>query len=510
MGAHAVSRDRLAFRISIRIGEGGVVETHTQRVGSPLHSEGASLATEVRRVSVYADSARVDLALPAAMPVASLIPPIVDILATEYGHRSESVAAQHRLSLPGNVALDPSNTLAQIGIRDGAALILTRSSTSLTAPQFDNTAEYDDEAEAVSMSLAGTARPWTRRAARLTGAMTAGWLAATGAVILIPTAFYTNDTRRIDGAGAAAAIAFIALLAAATAYRVFRDRIAGLTFGVAASGFAALAGLLAVPGGPGAPNALLAAMAATATSAVAVRVIDCCKVVFTAFSCFAAVAAAAAAVGVVTAAPLQAIGAMAAAISLGLLEASARVSIMLAGLSPRLALEPAADELAPVPHLLSAKVIRADIWLTSLIAAFSASAALGAIGTAVGACSAGGPRWPGITFAAVTGSVLLLRARSHHDPARSVPLVASGTATLSASCAVAATAYPLHTPLIAAAAAMLAITALGLGLITPTMTIFPVGRRGVELLEYLALAAVVPLTGWICGLYSAARGLNLS
>jgi type VII secretion integral membrane protein EccD len=115
----------------------------------------------------------------------------------------------------------------------------------------------------------------------------------------------------------------------------------------------------------------------------------------------------------------------------------------------------------------------------------------------------------GIVFAAVIGSVLLLRARSHHGPARSVPLIVGGTATLSATCVVAATSYPLHTPLIAAAAAMLASAALGLGLITPAMTISPVGRRSAELLEYLALAAVVPLAGWVCGLYSAARGLNL-
>jgi type VII secretion integral membrane protein EccD len=451
-------------------------------------------------------AAHVDVALPAAMPVASLIPPIVDILAAEYGHHSESVAALYQLSLPGNVALEPSKTLTQIGIRDGTALILTRSSTMLTAPR------YDDEAEAVSMSLAGAARPWTQPAARLTGAMTASWLAATGAAILIPTAFYTNDNRRTDGAGAAAAIASITLLAAALAYRGFGDRTGGLTFGVAASGFAALAGLLAVPGGPATPNALLAAMAATATAAVAVRVIDCCKVIFTALSCLAAVAAAAAAVGVVTAAPLQTIGSIATAISLGLLETSTQVSIMLARLSPRLALEPtvATDELTSSPHHLSVKAIRADTWLTSLVVAFSASAALGAIGTAVGACSAGDPRWLGITFAAVTGSVLLLRASSHRGLAKSVPLVASGTATLSASCVVAATVYPLQTPLIAVAAATLATIALGLGLIAPTTTISPVGRRGIELLEYLALVAVVPLAGWICGLYGAARGLNLS
>jgi type VII secretion integral membrane protein EccD len=505
MDGHAVSRDRLAFRISSgeRDAVHKAVEAYPQKE-LPLHNGGSSpTCEEVRRVSVYADSGRVDLALPAAMPVGSLISPIVDILAAEHGHLSESVAARYRLSLPGNVALESSKTLAQNGIRDGTTLILTRSSTRLVAPRFD------DEAEAVSMSLAATTRPWTRRATRLTGAMTASWLAGTSAVLLISTAFSANDTRRIGGAIVAAAIACLALLAATIAYRMFHDRIAGLTLGVAASGFAALAGWLAVPGGPAAPNALLAAMTATAATAVAVCVIDCCKAIFTAMSCFAAVVSVAAAVSVVTATPLQAIGAMSAAISLGLLETSARVSIMLAGLSPQLTLEPTADEPQLIPQSLSAKAIRADIWLTSLVAVFSASAAFGAIGTAAGACAAGGPRLLGIVFAAVIGSVLLLRARSHHGPARSVPLIVGGTATLSATCVVAATSYPLHTPLIAAAAAMLASAALGLGLITPAMTISPVGRRSAELLEYLALAAVVPLAGWVCGLYSAARGLNL-
>jgi type VII secretion integral membrane protein EccD len=482
----------------------------------PQSIEPPPARAELCRVSVYADSGHVDLALPATVPIGSLLPPIVDILAAEYGHRGESVAARHQLSFPGHVALDPSKTLAQIGIPDGTALILTRSSTELAAPRFDNTAEFDDPAEAVSMSLAATARPWTRRAARLTGAMAASWLAGTGAVVLIRTEFCTgchaNDAQRIDGVGVAAAVGVIALLAAAVRYRLFGDRISGLTLGAVASGFAALAGLLAVPGGPGASNALLAAMAAATTSTVTMRVTGCCTVVFTAFSCFAAVAAAAAAVGAVTTAPLQAIGAMSAAISLGLLEASARVSIVLAGLSPRLASEPtaAADKLAPAPHCLSAKAIRAANWLTSLVVAFSTSAGLGAIGAAVGACSAGGPRLFGITFASITGGVLLLRACSHNDLTRSVPLVVSGTATLSATFVVAATAYPPHTPWITAAAATLAAVALGLGWITPAMAISPVGQRSIELLEYLALAAIVPLACGICGLYNATRGLNLS
>jgi type VII secretion integral membrane protein EccD len=330
--------------------------------------------------------------------------------------------------------------------------------------------------------------------------------------VLVRTASYTNNALRIDAVGVAAAFACIALLAAAVGYRVFRDRIAGVTFGVVASGFAALAGLLAIPGGPGAPNALLAAMAATAMSTVAMHVTGCGTVVFTALACFAVIAAAAAVVGAVTMTPLQAIGAVSAALSLGLLEASARVSILLAGLSPRLASEPTATnpELDPAPHRLSTKAIRADNWLTSLVIAFSASAALAAIGTEVGASNAGSPRLLGITFATVTGGVLLSRARSHRGLARSVPLVVSGTATLSTTLVVAATAYPLHTPWIAAVAAMLAAAALGLSFVAPAMSFSPVGRRSVELLEYLALAAIVPLACWICGLYSVVRGLNLS
>jgi type VII secretion integral membrane protein EccD len=452
---------------------------------------------ELRRVSVYADSIQVDLALPAAVPVGSLLPPIVDILATEYGYRGESVPAWQQLSLPGDTALDVSKTLAQLGIRDGAALVLSRSSTELTAPRFD------DVAEAVSTTLAKTAQPWTRRAARLTGAITASWLAGTGALVLTRTAFYTTDARRISGAGVAAAIGCIALLASAVAYRGFRDVVAGLTLGLLAGGFVALAGLLAVPGGPGAPNALLAAMAAAATSAAAIRVTGCGTVVFTALSLCMVVAAAAALVAAVTAVPLQAIAAASAAISLVLVELSARVSILLAGLSPRLADEP------HTPHHLSAKAIRANAWLTSLVAAFSTSAALGAIGTVVAVYSADGPNLLGVAFATVTGGVLLLRARAFSDLAKSVPLVVSGTATLSVTFVVAATACPLPTPWLAAVAATVATAALCLGFITPAFTFSPVGRRSVDLLEYLALAAIVPLVCWICGLYSAARGLNL-
>ena len=40
-------------------------------------------------------------------------------------------------------------------------------------------------------------------------------------------------------------------------------------------------------------------------------------------------------------------------------------------------------------------------------------------------------------------------------------------------------------------------------------TVSPVARRGVDLLEYLVVAAVVPLACWVVGLYGVFRGLSL-
>ena len=357
-----------------------------QAVEALQSSEPRHLGGGLRRVSVHADSLHVDLALSALVPLGSLIAPIVDILA-EGGRRAQTVAARHQLSLPGKIALDPSKTLAQLGIRDGTTLILTSSATVLTPPRFD------DVAEAVSMSLAPRVRPWTRQAARFVSILAASCLAGTGAAVLIRTAFDTNDARRTGCAVVAAAAGLLSLPAAVLAYRVFRDRTAGLALGLAVSGFAALAGFLVVPGKVGAPNALLAS-AATVTSATALRVMGCCATAFTALACFATIEAAAAAVGAVTAAPLQAIGAVSAAISLVLVEASAPLSIMLAGLSSQVTLQPnpAREELTLARHRLNIRAIRANSWLTSLVAASSGTAALGAIGAAAGSYFAGSRR----------------------------------------------------------------------------------------------------------------------
>lgn len=441
----------------------------------------------LRRVSVHAGTAVVDLALPAGVPVAVLIPSIVDMLDGAAGFDA-CAPGRYQLSAPGAPALEPSTTLADNAIHDGAVLVLSR-------PPKVAARRFDDAAQAVSATVAAAAPSWRRRGTRLAGAIGATCLTGIGALVLVRNTFSRYEA---GAAEVAAGAGLVALLLAAIAHRAFRDATAGLALSLIATMFAAVAGFLSVPGHPGTPNALLAAAAAAATSALAMRAAGCGAVTLTATSSAAAVVAAAALAGVLTAAPLRALGSVSALVSLGLLGVAARVSIVLAGLSPRLAPEPddlGADDLA-------ARAVRADGWLAGLLAGFASSAAVGAVVTVL----AGAPRLCCLAFGALTGALLLLRSRGT-DARRTLVFVIAGFAITATTFGAAATHAPQHGPWVAAASAVLAAGAMFLGFVLPGLSLSPVAHRSVELLESAALVAVVPLTCWVCGLYGAVRGL---
>ena len=446
----------------------------------------------LRRVSVHAGTAVIDLALPAGMPVATLLPPIIDTLKAH--GISDPIAKRYLLSVPGVATLDPSTTLAQCGISDGDVLLLSASATP--PPAF----RYDDVAEAVSETIDGRAGTPSQsyRATRLAAALASGCLTTVGCMVVVRNTLTTNA---IGGLGStaeiAALVAFVAVMLAALANRAYRDAMAALTLSLVATAFSASAGFLAVPGIPGLPNMLLAAAAAAVTAVLARRVSDCGAVALTAVSCFATVVAVAAFAGTLTGVPLRSVGAVSALVSLGLLGASPRAAVVLAGLSPKLA-DPntAADDLA-------ARAIRADAWLASLLAAFSSSAAAGAIVTV----AAGTPQIGCTALAAATAALLLLRANSV-DSKRALAGVIGAVATVATTFGVAALKAPERGPWIAAATALLVAAAIYLGFVAPGMSLSPITRKSLELLECVVLIAMVPLTCLICGLYGAARGMH--
>ena len=87
--------------------------------------------------------------------------------------------------------------------------------------------------------------------------------------------------------------------------------------------------------------------------------------------------------------------------------------------------------------------------------------------------------------------------------------IVTGIATAGTTFVATGAGLPTHAAWITAATAVSAAAALYLGCVVTARPLSPLGRRGVEVLECLTLAALMPLTCWICGLYTAVRGLDL-
>ncbi|BBY38960.1 ESX-4 secretion system protein eccD4 [Mycobacterium mantenii] len=468
---------------------------------SPIRPKGSLLPasdTGLRRVSVYWDTTVVDVTLPAGLPVAVLIPPLVDILEVDHPDNG-----RYRLSVPGASRLDPSMTLAQQGVGDGAMLVLSRCSTPLPAPRYFDVAEGVAATLDAATETSGDASPG--RAVRLTGAAAAIVLTGVGGLVIARNTLGTNALGDVaTTVTVLVSAAALALGLSAVAHRGYRDSTAALTLSVIATAFAGVAGFVAVPGVPGAPNVLLAAVAAGVTSAVAMRVSGCGVVTLTAASCCAALIAVAGLVGVISAAPPPVIASAASLVSVGLLGVAARASIALAGLSPRPG-TPDAAGIEPGGAEVHRRAVRADRWLSGLLAGLAASATAGAVVTVL----AGAPRLACNAFGALTGALLLLRSRSA-DKKRMLAFAVSGIIIAATTFGVAASRAPVHVPWVATATTISVAVAMYLGFVGPARPASPVFRRGVGLLEWLALAAMVPLTCWICGLYGTVRGLSLT
>ncbi|MEO6792430.1 MAG: EsaB/YukD family protein, partial [Mycobacterium sp.] len=152
----------------------------------------------LRRVAVHADTVHADLALPAGVPVAALIPSVVDLMALRDG---PATLRPYRLGQPGRAPLDGSKTLAQQGIRDGTMLTLSRVERMTAEPRFD------DPAEQVAATVRAAARPWTPVARRLAAVLAASVLAGVTGFVAVPGGPGTpNALLAVAAAGTVAAL----------------------------------------------------------------------------------------------------------------------------------------------------------------------------------------------------------------------------------------------------------------------------------------------------------------
>jgi type VII secretion integral membrane protein EccD len=439
------------------------------------------------RLTVLAPRRRVDVALPSDVPVAELVPMVLELVG-EPG--TAAPPRPWRLSGVVGGPLPAAATLGDLGVLDGELLRLGPATPAPAAPVFD------DPVDAVAAGAA--TRP---RAHRFEAAVVLA-VAAAAAVLLGAGGPGSVPSALLAGAGAVVALGSAARLGGHGTHPA--PAIARGT-ALAGVGLAAAAGWAAVPGTPG-PLPLLAAAVAAGIAATTAQLLLRTVAPTLVAAAVVAVVGVLAVVAVQLGAPPVAAASGAAALAVAAAPLLPRAAIRLAGLPRPVVVADEAELTADDPPLPPAELAeRAELarnYLTGLVGTAATIATAGALVAATG----GG--WAGPVFAGVTAVVLLLRSRGYADIASARTTLAAAVVTGVGLAAV--VAGPGSPPslvacavlLVGAGAAVVTLDATARGL-RPEAS--PVLRRTVDLVEGLLVASAVPLAFAAADLFQLVR-----
>ncbi|MBI3213965.1 MAG: EsaB/YukD family protein [Mycobacterium sp.] len=139
------------------------------------------MTSELCRITVHIGADSIDVVLPNAVPVALLIPPLWDtardLVADADPYR---IPLARNLCVPGRGALDPSKTLSENEICDGATLVL--STQDPPAPSVGPL----QAADRLAQSSARACARWSPRASVLTAALLAVALTGLAGLVVVP------------------------------------------------------------------------------------------------------------------------------------------------------------------------------------------------------------------------------------------------------------------------------------------------------------------------------------
>lgn len=410
----------------------------------------------------HGDPVVVDVVLPSSPPLGELLPTIVGFV--DGGAFPGDTAVRWRLDHPSIGRLDPSLSLIDNGIRDGDLLLLdTDGARSLgplrrTAPQVVTHSQPPR---------------------RVPGHAVASWvclLATALAAVVLASAVgsATATTSALLAAAGTIAAAVVAVAAGhPTASSVAVVILAGVT------------GFLAVPSGPAAPNVFLGATAALCAALLAMRLSGRTSMTLVALSALSLPVAAVTLVAL----PATAAGAALSTVSLSLLAVAPRAAVLAGRLGPD-HWHDGVEESAAVAHVV----------LSGLVAGSAAGTAAGA--TVLVVAGQRGPTAGAATLAGVVAAILLLRSRTYVDADRQITLLAGGVANAIACLCLVLILHPTVAGPIAGMLILVGLAALRRPRCGSRVT------RVLNRLEYVALAAVVPVACWVGGVYTALGGIG--
>lgn len=463
----------------------------------------ATGTTVFSRVTVVAPSTRIDLALPADVAVADLVPLVVD-MASERATDGGSRHGGWVLAKLGDAPLDPSRTLASLGVVDGELLQLRKRIENPPPPL------YDDVVDAIADTDPDSFRPWTPETAKRIGHIGGGLALFVAALTLfLGGSLFGGSSLTaaiIAGVGAIGCLALGAVLA-----KAYQAPDTGVV--VAAAGglpMAFVSGFCIVPGDAVRPNMLLASVLLVIFAAAAMMLIGAGGSVFIAAATAGVIGAVAALFALFIAHPVAGIAAGAAALSLSLISLLPRITIWLAKL-PLPNVPGSAEELKEDTGELDYAAIEnstksAHGYMTGLLIGCGAATAIASI------IAATSPSLFGPILAVAATLALLLRARTYANGAQAIALLTTGMVSAAGiTIGWMVNADPMGRVIwVFALIALIGAGALVVGVIFPNQRFSPPLRRAVEIFEAICIAVVLPLALGVMGLYDALRGVGSS
>ncbi|MFH8885192.1 type VII secretion integral membrane protein EccD [Streptomyces californicus] len=458
---------------------------------------------ELCRLTVRAPARSIDLAVPADVPVADLLPAVLGYA----GDNLEEAGLDHGgwvLQRLGGEPLDEELTLDSYGLRDGDTLYLRPRAEAL--PEV----HLDDLVDGIATTMRDHPFGWTPKVSRrvLLGIVVAVLI---GGVLVIAWPGGSSLSRSVF----ATAAGLLLLAGAGSASRAVGDAGAGAALGFMVGPYLALAGWL-LPGGElSGPHAyetlgarLLAASAALAGGAVlALAVVAAFAALFLSVAVVSLFAAVAAVLLLTTdLAPVHAAGILAV------------LAVVLGAFVPSLAFRMSGMRMPPLPTnaqqlqegiephpaaAVSARAVLADGWMTSLYGA------VGVVGAACVVVLARERDLAEIIMTVALCLLLVLHARGLGNIWQRMSLVVPGVLGLLLLVLVAAPAASPGNRLVTAAGLLAAAAAVAIAAWTvPGRRLVPYWGRAGEILHSALAIAVLPLALWVLGVYGALRAIN--
>jgi type VII secretion integral membrane protein EccD len=471
--------------------------------GTPCEQEVSSVTAPgglgLARVTVAAPKRRIDVALPDNALVGELLPHLLRHAGEDLPD-AEDEQSDWTLRRVTGAELEVTRNLAAQGVRDGELLQLVP--RRVDWPEL----AYDDVVEVVASGARKVGRSWGNQATRACGLGVTSALLAFGLVGLL----LSGPPWQIPGL-AALGLALVLTIVGIVLSRAGGDAVAGAVVAGTAQLYALVGGLLvAAPAGTplnrlGAPHALLAGAALLVSAIIGLTGVAAVQRLFTAGLGVGATAVLGA---LLCYAGMSAAGAAAVAVTLaiGLLPGYPLIASWLGKLPvPELPDRPEKileDRPVPPRSGVFAAVARSVELLSGMLLA---AAIVGSAGTVVLVASGG---TAGSLLALAAAAALLLRGRLFPTPQQRLPLLVAGVVGL----ALLALQVTVRMPsagarlLVVLGIVVAVILVLAATLTYTRRTPSPYLGRLADILDVLAIMALVPLAAAVVGIYHAIQG----